>query len=47
MSEVVTCDLVGDDDLMAHEEAVLEAVAGWIQAGGGEQGRGERLLGDI
>ena len=47
MSEVVTCDLVGDDDLMAHEEAVLEAVAGWIQAGGGEEGRGERLLGEI
>ena len=23
MSKVVMCDLVGDDDLMAHEEAVL------------------------
>ena len=47
MSEVLMCDLVGDDDLMAHEEAVLEAVLEWIQAGGGEEGRGERLLGLI
>ena len=38
MSEVVMCDLVGHDDLMAHEEAVLEAVAGWIKAGGGKEG---------
>ena len=48
MSELVMCDLVGDDDLMAHEEAVLDAVVEWIQAGGGEEGRGgERLLGLI
>ena len=40
MSEMVMCDLVGDDDLMANEEAVLETMAGWIQAGGGEAGRG-------
>ena len=46
MSELVMCDLVGDDYLMADEEAVLEAVAGWIK-GGGEEGRGERLLGEI
>ena len=47
LNEEVMCSLVGDDDLMAREEAVLEAVAGWIQAGGGEVGRGERLLGLI
>ena len=33
VSEEVLCELVGDDDLMAHEEAVLEAVAGWIRRG--------------
>ena len=29
---------------MAHEETVLEAVARWVQAGGVEKVRGERLL---
>ena len=43
MSELVLCDLIGDDDLMAHEEAVLEAAVGWIQAGEGEEGRGRTL----
>ena len=47
MSEVVMCDLVGDDDLMAHEEAVLEAVVEWIKGGEEEEGRGESLLGEI
>ena len=47
MSEAVMCDLVGDDDLTADEEAVLEAVAGWIKARGGKEWRGERLLGLI
>ena len=45
ISEEVMCDLVGDDDLMAHEEAVLEAVTGWIKAGGGEEGRGRGCWG--
>ena len=30
---------------MAYEEAVLEAVAGWIKAGGGEEGRGGEAAG--
>ena len=47
MSELVMCYLFGDDDLMAHEEAVLEAAAGWIKGGGAREGRGERLLGLI
>ena len=47
MSKVVMCDLLGDDDLMADNEAVLEAVTGWIKGGGGEEGHGERLLGLI
>ena len=47
MSELVMCDLVGDDYLMADEEAVLEAVAGWIKGGGAREGRGERLIGLI
>ena len=39
------CDLIGDYGLMAHEEAVLEAVVGWIKAGGGDEGGGE-LVGE-
>ena len=46
MSEEMLCDLVGDDDLVANEEVVLEGVVKWIQ-GGGEEGRGERLLREI
>ena len=33
MSEVVMCDLVGDDDLIARDD--LEAVAGWINSKAG------------
>ena len=46
-SEEVLCDLVGDDLLAADEENVLEAVVGWIKAGGAKKGRGERLLGEV
>ena len=47
MSEEMLFDLVGDDDLNADEETVIGAVAKWIQGGGGEEGRGERVLREI
>ena len=43
LSEEVLCALVGDDQLAAEENAVLDAVVAWI-AGGDEMGRGERLV---
>ena len=46
LSEMVMCDLLGDDDLMGGEEDVLQAVVAWIKECG-EKGCGERLLGEI
>ena len=43
LQEDVLCNLVGDDDLAADEEEVLEAVVAWIKRGA-DEGRGERLL---
>ena len=47
ISEELLQDLVGDDAMAAKEEDVLQAVVQWIKAGGGEEGRGERVLGEI
>ena len=46
MNEEMLCDLVGDDALEADEDLVLKAVGDWIE-GGGDEGRGEYLLGEI
>ena len=47
MSEEVLCDLVRDEAFAAAEVVVLEAAVEWINGGGGEEGRGKRLLGEI
>ena len=47
MNEGMLCDLVRDDSLAADEEEVLKAVSAWIKEGGGEEGRGERLLREV
>ena len=45
-SEEVLSNLVGGDQLVADEEEVLEAVVEWIKGGAGEEGRGEKILGE-
>ena len=46
LQEDVLCDLVGDDELAADEEEVLEAVVAWIMHGS-DEGRGEGLLREV
>ena len=46
LQEDVLCGLVGDDDLAADEEEVLEAVVAWIKRGA-DEGRGESLLREV
>ena len=46
LSEDVLCGLVGDDDMAADEDVLLEGVVEWIE-GGDEEGRGEWLLREI